>query len=151
MLSRARDTRTKTRARGKGERAYDLMPRDEVSRNEWARNKLHVLNVPNWGESFVWHSAAATTRDSSFSLSLPLSLSLSSNPLFSVYPRNCTTNNRSAPLPVIGRYQWRPAFPPFPLSFIREMIGDTVMLWNMRIDRNLHILFSYGQRLTIFF
>lgn len=40
----------------------------------------YKLNVPNWGESFVWHPAVATTRDSSFSLSL--SFTLSSNPLF---------------------------------------------------------------------
>ena len=42
MVLHARDTCTKTRARGREKRVYDLMPRDEVSRDEWARNKLHA-------------------------------------------------------------------------------------------------------------
>jgi len=40
MVLHARDT--KIRAREREKRVYDLMPRDEVSRDEWARNKLHA-------------------------------------------------------------------------------------------------------------
>lgn len=58
------------------EKEYTTWCREMRYRGMNGHATSYTLNVPNWGESFVWHPAAATTHDSSFSLSLFLSPSL---------------------------------------------------------------------------
>lgn len=142
-LSRARDTRIETCARGRKKRIHDLMPRDEVSRDEWARNKLHAECAKLRGVICLTPRHSRDAWQLFLSLFLSLAFTLSSNPLFSVYPRNC--GPRSAPFSVIGRYQWQ-LVPPLlciPLSSGRWSVV-LVTLWNMRIDRNSHTVFLYS-------
>ena len=103
---------------GRRERAYDLTSRDEVSRDEWARNKLHAECAKLRGVICLTPRRGRDAWQLFLSASLSLSLILSLLILFFIYPRNCTTNNRSAPLAVIGRHQWRSLTsraPPSPL------------------------------------